>query len=92
MLENDEVNIKKSLSVFNTITSLGQKNGNEYQYNGLTAKSDFDGYTIVIKNDYVSLTIFFHNKFSLEATNNKEKLSFLEKIEQIHSSTKTNNT
>lgn len=83
MVENDEINIKQSLSVFNVITSLGQKKDDEYSYNGLTAKSDFDGYTINIKNDYVSLTIFFHNKFSFEYTNEKEKLNFLSKLNEI---------
>lgn len=84
MTDIDEVNVKKTLAVFNAITSLGQREGNQYQYNGLTAFSDHDGYNITIKNDHVELTIFFHNKFSFNYNNKKERLMFLHKIDDIY--------
>ena len=88
MSETEDVNIKKTLAVFDVITSKGSKQDDHYLYNGLKASSDFDGYNITIKNDYVELTIFFHNKFSLDYSSKKEKASFLEKIEQIYQSKK----
>jgi hypothetical protein len=80
---NEKVNIKKTLRAFNRITTEGQRNGNEYTLNGLTAHTDFDGYTITIRNDYVRLDIFFHNKFSFDYTSGKERMLFLEKIETM---------
>jgi hypothetical protein len=78
---SEKVNIKKALYAFNRIITEGYRNGDEYSLNGLTAYTDFDGYTITIRNDYVRLDIFFHNKFSFDYTNSKERMLFLEKID-----------
>lgn len=79
----EKINIKKSLRVFNTILAKGDKQENEYTLNGLSASTDFDGYTATLRNDYARLDIYFHNTFSFSYTNNKEKLLFLEKIDLI---------
>ena len=83
MNSDDRVSVKKALRVFQKVCDAGEKTGDEYQYNGLKASSDFDGYTVTLRNDYVSLDIFFHNKFNFEYTNQKERDLFLEKIDQI---------
>lgn len=81
---NEKVNLKKALLAFNTIITKGHRNGDEYTLHGLVANTDFDGYTITIRNDYVRLDIFFHNKISFNYSNNREKTLFLEKIETIN--------
>lgn len=81
---NEKVKVKKALLAFNTIMTKGQRNGDEYTLNGLTAYKDFDGYTITIRNDYVRLDIFFHNKISFTYSSSKERTLFLEKIETMH--------
>jgi len=82
----EKVDIKKSLRVFNQIATKGRRVGDEYLLNGLTAFTDFDGYTVTIKNDYVRLDIFFHNKISLDFSNDKERMLFLQKIETMDKS------
>lgn len=77
----EKVNIKKAHKAFNAIITDGHRNGHEYTLNGLVASTDFDGYTITIRNDYVRLDIFFHNKFSFDYSSKKEKALFLEKLE-----------
>ncbi|MFT6387891.1 MAG: hypothetical protein ACJAUP_001263 [Cellvibrionaceae bacterium] len=81
---NEKVNLKKAFRAFNRITTEGYRNGDEYSLNGLTAHSDFDGYTITIRNDYVRLDIFFHNKFSFDYSSRKERILFLEKIDTMY--------
>ncbi|MFT5084385.1 MAG: hypothetical protein ACI9Y1_002440 [Lentisphaeria bacterium] len=78
---NEKVNLKKSLRVFNKIITEGYRNGDEYSLNGLNASMDFDGYTVTIRNDYVRLDIFFHNKISFDYSSRKERILFLEKID-----------
>ncbi|UTW44283.1 DUF3081 family protein [bacterium SCSIO 12696] len=75
-----EIDIRVALRAFNKITTDGDRIDDKYHLNGLTAYTDFDGYTVSIQNDFVSLTVFFHNKFSFKYTNNKEKIAFLEKL------------
>ena len=79
----EKVNIKEALLAFNTIVTEGHRNGDEYTLNGLTAYTDFDGYTTTIRNDYVRLDIFFHNKISFDYSSSKERLLFLEKLSTL---------
>lgn len=80
---NDKVDIRQALRVFDNIITEGKKIEEGYELKGLCAFSGFDGYTITIKNDYVQLAIFFHNKFSFTFSNRKEKILFLEKLAQL---------
>ena len=80
---NKEVDVRKALRVFQKITEEGVKSGDHYTMNGLKALTDFDGYTATICNDYVTLDIFFHNKFSFNYTNAKERETFLEKLNAL---------
>jgi len=75
--------IKQALRVFSIITTKGKATDNAHRFNGITARSDFDGYTVSLSNDMATLTIFFHNRFSFEYTNNKERDLFLEKLRVI---------
>ena len=77
------VDVRKALDAINIINSRGQRVERGMLLNGLLASSDFDGYTAVLANDYVTLTIFFHNKFDISYTSRKELAAFLEKIDQI---------
>ena len=77
---NAEIDTRAVLRAFNKITSEGVRSDDKYHLNGLTAYTDFDGYTIFICNDFVSLTVFFHNKYSFKYHNEKEKIAFLEKL------------
>jgi hypothetical protein len=79
----EKVNIKQALRVFDIIRSNGDRTEEGYRFRNLTAFTDFDGYTVTIKNDYVRLDIYFHNKMSFTFTNDKERYSFLETIEKL---------
>ena len=80
----DKIIIKEALQVFEKIRKHGEKSTLGFTLKGLTAVTSHDGYTISVINDYVNLTIFFHNKFSFEVSNQKEKHVFLEKLNQIN--------
>ncbi len=75
--------VKLALTAFNNILSNGRKDNREYHYQGLTASSDFDGYTLFIKNQNVSLTIFFHNKYKIDFKHKLALNEFYEQLEKI---------
>lgn len=83
---DDKIIIKDVLQVFEKIRQHGKQTSEGFQLEGITAISSHDGYTVSLANDYVTLTIFFHNKFSFEGTNQKEKHTFLEKLNNIRKS------
>lgn len=79
----EKVDVRLALKVFELIRTEGEKIDSGYRFKGLTADTDFDGYTASIFNDFVRLDIFFHNKFALNSINKKEEMLFLDKIEQM---------
>lgn len=80
---DEKIKVKEALEVFGKIVARGTKIDDGHVFNGITAKSDFDGYTVILCNDYVTLTVFFHNKFTFEYSSPKERDSFLEKMATI---------
>ncbi|MEM7365198.1 MAG: DUF3081 family protein, partial [Pseudomonadota bacterium] len=77
--------------VFQKIQELGARENDNYRYKGITATSDYDGYTLVLKDDYVTLTILFHSTFRLEYRGAARLVRFLEQLSDIdrHRATKT---
>jgi len=79
----EKINIKMALRAFNRIRQEGTERAGEHHLNGVSAGSDFDGYTITLHDDYVTLQIFFHNKFKLDFVNKRHLNTFIERIEKI---------
>lgn len=78
-----KIDVRKVLRVFSKVQDLGTATANGYQFKGLTSEQDFDGYTITLKDDYVTIRVFFHNKFSLDYTRAAALHNFLEKLDQV---------
>ena len=75
-----KVNVRQALVSFNSIRERGVYKDGTYALDGIRAAVGFDGYTVSLSNDHVSLDIFFHNKFSLQYTNRRELELFMDKI------------
>jgi hypothetical protein len=79
----DKINIKTALRAFDRIREEGVERSGEHHLSGVSAGSDFDGYNITLHDDYVTLHIFFHNKFKLDFVNNRHRDAFIERVEKI---------
>ena len=77
------VNVRQALRVFQKVLDLGTTKGETTTYKQLNATSGYDGYTIILSDECVSLTIFFHNKFALDYTSKRALYAFLGKLEEI---------
>ena len=73
----------QALRVFNKVTQWGDKEDEDHVLHGLRANAGFDGYTVTLKDDYVSLTVYFHNKFNLDYSDRKALELFLTKMHDI---------
>ncbi|WP_444931572.1 DUF3081 family protein [Microbulbifer sp. SSSA002] len=80
-----KIDVKQALRVFDKATKEGHKEGNEWHYQGLTVSTDYDGYTIFINSPKVKLTVFFHNKFSVDSTSSKELEEFIRLLDRLDS-------
>ncbi|WP_066963903.1 DUF3081 family protein [Microbulbifer sp. Q7] len=78
-----KIDVKQALRVFDKITREGEKTAHGWQYRGLTASTDFDGYTVFLRSQTVELTIFFHNKFTVNCTKPTDLEDFVALMNKI---------
>lgn len=83
MQEEHKVDVKQALRVFDRATREGSKEGDGWHFKGLTVSTDFDGYTVFINSPKVKLTIFFHNKFSVDYERSKDLQEFVNLLASI---------
>ncbi len=76
-------NVRQALRVFYKVTHYGDQHGGEYHLDGITARSEQDGYTIILSDDEVTLTVFFHNTFDVERSSDSALQSFYDRLEKI---------
>ncbi|GDY24797.1 DUF3081 family protein [Agarivorans sp. Toyoura001] len=77
------VDVNLALRVYEKITRLGIKQGEGYLYQGLQASSDWDGYTIVLSNQQLDLSVFFHNKYQFSVHDDKAIDSFIKQLKHL---------
>ena len=77
---SDKVDVRQALRVFNTIMEHGEQRGGESHLGGIIASAGYDGYTVTLRNDYVTLNVYFHNKFSLDFSSRQQLMLFLDKL------------
>ncbi|WP_444997027.1 DUF3081 family protein [Aliikangiella sp. IMCC44359] len=79
----NKVNIHQALKVFHKIIEHGTKKNTEYVLNDIIASSDFDGYTVSLRDENVTLTIFFHHKYDLIYKTRFDEDAFFDKLSKI---------
>ena len=71
-----QLDITDILRAFEIIRTKGKPLGDEFFYNGLFVQSSYDGYTVIIRNQQVKLTIGFHNTLNFQGGSEQEKDAF----------------
>ena len=79
----DGLDVRQGLRVFNKVRSHGERSGQEHQFRGLHASSDFDGYTLHLHDSNVDLFIYFHNSYRLEYPSRQALESFLHRLQAL---------
>lgn len=79
----NKIDISTALLAFDKVLQQGEKVEQGHTLSGITASSDFDGYTLVLQDKLSTLTIFFHNKYELEGPDNKAMERLIKNIEHL---------
>lgn len=83
LAQQNALDTKVVLSVFDKIRSHGSRDGQQYHLEGITAFTDFDGYTVYLEDARVKLSFGFHNQYHFDYDNQQAFEQFLQKIEYI---------
>lgn len=79
----NELDSKFLLQVFEKIRQHGTKEGELYKLMGITAFTDYDGYTLYIEDVNVKLQFGFHNQYHFDYDTAEQFASFEKKLKQI---------
>ena len=71
------------LQVFELITSKGVKSEGSYQYEGITASHDFDGYTCWLGFKDLTVTLLFHGAYDLDYQSDETLKIFFKKVANL---------
>jgi len=71
------------LNVFNHIVLKGQKTADKYVLGELSAWHDFDGYTFYIGYRDLTLSLYFHSRFSYDYKKESTREEFNVLIEKL---------
>ena len=85
----NELDSRLVLSVFDKIRQHGElkkddKFDKAYFLEGVTAATDFDGYTLFLKDASVSLSFGFHNKYNFDSQSHDQLEQFGKKLLYIN--------
>lgn len=79
------MNLTLHLNVYNHIVSHGEKQRDKYVLNELSAWHDFDGYTCYIGYKELTMSLYFHSRFSYDYENDSTREEFIALIERMQS-------
>ncbi|CUS47964.1 MAG: protein of unknown function DUF3081 [Idiomarinaceae bacterium HL-53] len=81
-MKND-LSTRLILQVFEKIREHGAANEGQHELEGITAYTDFDGYTVYMEGHQVKLSTGFHNTYHLDYDSERAFENFLKKLEYI---------
>lgn len=74
---------KDAIAAYQVIREKGTQQNAAYEYGGITAETDWDGYTVFLKDNHVSMTVYYHYKYQLDYENIEQLDAFRLKIKAI---------
>ena len=80
---NQTLKSRDFLRVFDLISTKGIKLKGKYEFLGIRAWHDFDGYTCWLAYDDLTITMLFHGKFSVEYEKEDTFNAFNKKVNSL---------
>lgn len=78
-----KIEVDLALRAYQTVVDRGERQGDGYEFEGLTASTDFDGYTVQLTDGTTTLRIFFHNRFSVEPKSARLIKRFWSRVKRV---------
>ena len=79
----NELDSKWILDVYETIQKCGQDSEQGKVLEGVHASTDFDGYTVILQDNQVCLTLGFHQTYKMDYQSDAQKDTFIKRLKHI---------
>lgn len=80
---SEKIEAGNALRAFQTVIDNGVKTDKGYELDGLTADTGFDGYTVSLSDGTVTLTLMFHQTFSVDSPNSRATDNFIKRLDGL---------
>ncbi|WP_372882209.1 DUF3081 domain-containing protein [Psychromonas sp.] len=78
-----KVNKRNMLEAFDLITTRGEKVDGVYEFDGIRAAHDFDGYTCWLSYKDLTISLLFHGKYDFDYQDEDTLKAFFKKISRL---------
>ncbi len=82
-MTNNTLKYRDFLLIFNQIQTKGIKLSSAYEFLGINAQHDFDGYTCWLAYKDLTVTLLFHGKFYLQFEHRDTVREFYKKAHSL---------
>jgi hypothetical protein len=82
-MSDQRFDVHQALKIFAIVTQFGDKKDGLYALDGIEVSSAEDGYTVVITDGTVVLSIFFHNTYDIKFKTDHELDQFQRLLNSI---------
>lgn len=80
---SEKIEAGNALRAFQAVVDNGTKTDKGYELDGLTADTGFDGYTVSLSDGAVTLTLMFHQTFSVDSPNSRATETFIKRLDGL---------
>lgn len=80
---SEKIEAGNALRAFQTVIDNGTKTDKGYELDGLTADTGFDGYTVTLSDGSVTLTLMFHQSFSVDSPSSRATENFIKRLDAV---------
>ncbi|MEX0623345.1 DUF3081 family protein [Saccharospirillum sp.] len=80
---SEKIEAGNALRAFQTVIDNGTKTDEGYELDGLVANTGVDGYTVTLSDGAVTLTLMFHQSFSVDSPNARATENFIKRLDAL---------
>ncbi|MBM4205502.1 MAG: DUF3081 domain-containing protein [Gammaproteobacteria bacterium] len=82
---DDETRIAsaQALRAYQYIIDHGERQQSGHVFGGITAQTDYDGYSVTLSDDETTLRLLFHNKIHIDSSGRRALAAFRKKLTAV---------
>jgi hypothetical protein len=78
-----KIDVRLALRAYQNVLQHGVQDADGHHLEGLTASSDFDGYTVSLSDRVVTIRLLFHSRIAIEAPSGRALETFIERLVRV---------
>lgn len=78
-----KIDARQVLRAYQRIVEDGERDGDAHRLGELVASADFDGYTVMVGDDAVTVRVLFHSRVAIETGHPRALEGFVKRLDAL---------